>query len=60
MIYRVLSVFCLTFALAACSDNGPMEEAGEKVDEIAVDAGNAIEDSCEKAKEGLGAEDSDC
>jgi len=60
MIYRVLSVFCLTFVLAACSEEGPMEKAGEKVDEIAVDAGNAIEDTCENTKQELGAENSDC
>ncbi len=47
-------------ALAACEEQGPMEEAGEKIDEAAEDAGNAIEDACEDVKDAAGAEDKDC
>jgi uncharacterized lipoprotein YehR (DUF1307 family) len=47
------------FGLAACGDDGA-EEAGEKVDEIVTDAGNAVEDACEEVKEGVKAEDTDC
>lgn len=28
-IYRIAAVFGLVFALAACSDEGPMEKAGK-------------------------------
>ncbi|WP_166423491.1 hypothetical protein [Paraglaciecola sp. 20A4] len=45
--------------VTACNDNNA-ENAGEKVDEMATDAGNAIEDACEDVKEGAGAKDSDC
>jgi len=48
------------FALAACEQQGPMEKAGESIDEAAEDAGNAIEDACEDVKESAGAEDKDC
>ena len=51
-------VFSATF-LAACGD-GEAEDAGEKVDEVVTDAGNAIEDACEDAKEKAEAEDTDC
>ena len=37
-----------------------MERAGEEIDNAANDAGNAIEDACEEAKEGMGADDTDC
>ena len=46
------------FGLAAC--DGEAENAGEKIDEMATDAGNAIEDACEDVKEGVKAEDTDC
>ncbi|WP_445773958.1 hypothetical protein [Shewanella sp.] len=49
----------LTAGLSACSDN-KTENAGEKVDEMIQDAGNAVEDACEDVKEGMKAEDPDC
>ncbi|MGX9462059.1 hypothetical protein ACWXWU_12595 [Shewanella sp. A14] len=48
-----------TAGLSACSDN-KAENAGEKVDEMIQDAGNAVEDACEDVKEGMKAEDPDC
>lgn len=48
-----------TFALSAC-DQGPAEEAGEKIDEVAEDVGNSVEDACENMKEELKAKDPDC
>jgi uncharacterized lipoprotein YehR (DUF1307 family) len=45
-------------ALSAC--DGEAEEAGEKIDNVATDVGNAVEDACEKVKEGVKAEDQDC
>jgi len=47
------------FSLAACGD-GEAENAGEELDDIVTDAGNAVEDACEDVKEGVEAEDKDC
>ncbi len=58
---QLLAVVCVCGWLAACDSNdGPVERAGERVDETATDVGNAIEDKCEEAKEQAGAEDTDC
>lgn len=47
--------------LTGCDrDEGGMEEAAESVDESMNDFGNAVEDKCEDAKSGAGAEDTDC
>lgn len=54
-----LIVMTAVFGLAACNDGGA-EDAGEKVDEVMTDAGNAVEDACEDVKEGVKAEDTDC
>jgi hypothetical protein len=51
------SLFVLS--LSGCS-NMSAENAGEELDELAQDAGNAIEDACENVKEGVDAEDQDC
>lgn len=59
-IYRIVAILGLVFALAACTEQGPMEEAGEQLDEAAQEAQNVIEDSCENIKEGMNAEDEDC
>ncbi|REG86659.1 hypothetical protein [Marinomonas pollencensis] len=37
-----------------------MDDAGDAISDQATDMGNAIEDTCEKAKEGMNAEDTDC
>ena len=58
-IANALIVMTAVFGLAACED-GPAEGAGEKIDKMATDAGNAIEDACEDVKEGVKAEDTDC
>ncbi len=50
----------LGLPLAACEQQGPFEEAGEKIDETAEDVGNAVEDACEDVKDAAGAEDKDC
>jgi len=57
-----------SFCIASCdSDDGVAEKAGEamdrtgeKIEQAATDAGNAIEDACESVKEGVDAEDTDC
>jgi len=56
-----LAALLLTGILAAgCDNDGPMENAGEAIDEAATDIGNAAEDACEDVKEGAGAEDTNC
>jgi hypothetical protein len=59
---KILSMISvMLFAISACdSDDGAMENAGEKMDNAATDLGNQVEDACEKLKEGLDAKDSDC
>lgn len=49
----------LSMGLMACSDN-KAENAGEKVDELLQDTGNAVEDVCEDVKEGIEAKNPDC
>jgi hypothetical protein len=58
--YFTTTLLALTavFALSAC--DGEAEDAGEKLDEIATDAGNAVEDACEDLKEAAKAENKDC
>ena len=51
----------LLFAITACDSNdGPLEKAGQSVDNAATDMGNKVEDACEDAKEGMGANNTDC
>ena len=51
----------MLFTITACdSDDGAMENAGEKLDNTAIDLGNKVEDACENLKEGLNAKDSNC
>ncbi|QYK01389.1 hypothetical protein [Shewanella psychrotolerans] len=49
----------LSTGLMACSDN-KAENAGEKVDELLQDTGNAVEDVCEDVKESVEAKNPDC
>lgn len=56
---KTLLVAGFALSLAAC-ENGEAEDAGEELDEIVTDAGNAVEDACEDVKEGVEAEDDDC
>lgn len=59
-VAQALAVLCVCGWLAACEREGPMERAGENIDEAATDMGNAVEDKCEEMKEGAGADDTDC
>lgn len=45
-IAAALLVSTLMISLSAC-DDGPLEEAGEEIDDKAEDAGNAIEDAAD-------------
>ena len=56
---KVLLASAFALSLAACGD-GEAEDAGEEIDEVVTDAGNALEDACEDVKEGVDAEDKDC
>ena len=58
-VLMALTLVFSTAVLAACGDD-KAENAGEKVDEMMTDAGNAIEDACEDVKEKADAKDSDC
>ena len=56
---KVLLASAFALSLAACGD-GEAEDAGEEIDEVVTDAGNAMEDACEDVKAGVDAEDKDC
>jgi hypothetical protein len=58
-LLKLLAAGTFALTLAACGD-GEAENAGEELDEIVTDAGNAVEDACEDVKEGANAEDKDC
>ena len=45
IIAAILLMSALMISLSACEDKGPMDEAGEKVDDTIDDAGDAIEDA---------------
>jgi len=61
-IHQLLLVAIVAaFGLAGCDTNdGPVEEMGEAVDETGEDAQDAVKDTCEDVKEGVDAEDTDC
>ena len=52
-------VFAAVLMTSGCQEKGPMEKAGESMDEAVKDAGNAVEDACEDAKKGMGDTDTD-
>lgn len=44
-IAAALLLSALTVTLSACEEDGPLEDAGEEIDDSIEDAGDAIEDS---------------
>lgn len=44
-IVATLFVSALMFTLSACDKQGPLEKAGEKIDDKVEDTGDAIEDA---------------
>lgn len=58
--YITTTLMALTAVLALTACDGEGEEAGEKLDEVVTDAGNAVEDACEDVKEAAEAKDKDC
>lgn len=47
MSLLIAATFAALLFAAGCSDDGPMEEAGETVDEAVEDAGDKVEDATE-------------
>ena len=43
----LVAVLLAPLALAACEDEGPMEEAGEAADEAVENTGEAVEDTAD-------------
>lgn len=58
---KMIFLAAMLFTVTACdSKDGPLEKAGQSIDEAATDVGNKIEDACEDVKEGMNAEDTRC
>ncbi|WP_372749862.1 hypothetical protein [Litorivivens sp.] len=55
-----MMVLPLTTLIGCDRDEGGMEEIGENMDEAATDFANAVEDTCEDAKESANAENTNC
>lgn len=47
-ITAALLMTVLMFTLSACEEKGPLEEAGEAIDDTVEDAGDAIEDATDR------------
>jgi hypothetical protein len=61
LIFAIIASFFLIGAIAGCEEQqGPMEQAGEKIDNTFDKAGNQVEDACEEVKEGVNADDPNC
>lgn len=58
--YIFIAAMMLAITLTGCSNEGPAEEAGEKIDSTIEDMGNQLEDTCEEMKEKTGMKDQDC
>ena len=51
---NLLLIACVTFvsmAWVGCAKKGPMEKAGEKVDQAAQKTGDAVKDAADKTKD---------
>jgi len=56
---KLAAILLSAFFIFGCEE-GPMEEAGEEIDDATSDLGNAVEDACEDVKDSAGADDKDC
>lgn len=45
LLATLIFVSTTSLGLSACKDDGPIEDAGEAVDEAVQDAGRAVEDA---------------
>lgn len=50
-LLAVVGVGMLAFVLGACEQQGPAEQAGEKIDETAEETGEAMDKAADKTKE---------
>lgn len=48
-LFLLSLIFAGSLGLQACEQEGPLENAGEEIDEAAEDAADAIEEACEDA-----------
>ena len=46
-LFLLSLIFTGALGLQACEQEGPLENAGETIDEPAEDAGDALEEACE-------------
>lgn len=53
LIAVLVAVPACFFTLSGCEEKGPMEKAGEKVDDAAEKTGDAIEDAAEKTGDAI-------
>lgn len=49
----LVSLLASMMALSACEQDGPMEQAGEKIDNTADKAGDALNDAADDASDSL-------
>jgi hypothetical protein len=67
LLAKLTALMLAAAFVAGCDRDGPVEEAGEAIDDTVEEVreggenvGNAIEDACEEVKEGVDADDKDC
>ena len=51
--FVLLLLLLVTIALTGCEKDGPMENAGEKIDNSIENAGQALEDAGDKVKDAI-------
>ncbi len=52
-IFAAMMVVALSFSMVACEKKGPMEKAGEKVDQAASDVKDAAKDVADDIKDAV-------
>lgn len=52
-MYKILTVLFVSSFMIACDEQGPAEEAGEKVDETMQQLGDEIDDASERMREAV-------
>ena len=50
-LLAILAALSVTVALSGCKEKGPMEKAGEKIDQAVEDTSDAAEDAMDDAKD---------
>ena len=57
---NIAALLLAALLTVGCDNDGPMEEAGEAIDNTVEDVSDAADDACEELKEGVDADDTDC